>query len=148
MSEKRSDPPGPIPSRDEIADLVTMHTCMRRCFGRVGNAAGCCRIGERDFIIGPVPDVHALLERLQGHLGRAVAFDEVFIGFEEGRAMHPDKPSWQRPECYPALRVRADTGDLRCVFLGDDDLCTIHTIRSQTCANFFCDHLKALLDRL
>jgi hypothetical protein len=40
------------PSENEIAALVTHYTCTRNCSGHKGNAAGCCTVAERDFIIG------------------------------------------------------------------------------------------------
>ena len=137
-----------VPSKAAVADALTLHTCLRNCFGHRDMAAGCCMVADRDYLIGPIPDADALLARLSETSGRAFAWDEVFLGFEEGRALFPDRPQWQRPECYPAIRVRIDRDEKPCIFLGEDNLCTIHDIRSVTCARYHCAHLQGLLDAL
>ena len=70
---------------------VIQHACQSKCMGHPGNAGGCCKLGSRDWIIGPVRDVDAFIERLSEHWGRPVLRTEVLIDYEEGRAM-PDGP--------------------------------------------------------
>lgn len=137
-----------VPDRDDLIDGITLHTCLRNCTGSAGYAAGCCTLGTRDYIIGPIPDAPALLERLSASKGSTVAYDDVFIDHAEGSALFPDKKEWQRESCYPALRVKTEDASLPCIFLADDNLCSIHEIRSVTCSNFSCDHLKGIISTL
>ena len=96
------------PSEDEITALVTHYTCTRNCSGQKGNAAGCCTIASRDFIIGPITDPKDFLKRLSARDGRNYSHAEVFIDYKEGRKLFPDKTAWQTKEFYPALRVQTD----------------------------------------
>lgn len=146
-TEDEAAPFAPL-SPDDLAVILTAQTCLRKCLGLRGNSTRCCKPGDRDYIIGPIPDADALLERLSEKFGRSVGWREVFIDFEEGAALHPEKPSWQLPACYPALRVDEDHPDLPCRFLGADNLCTIYEIRSVTCRTFECSHLTTVLEAL
>ena len=131
-----------LPGREDLAAAVTAHCCLRNCMGHSGWAAGCCTLADRDYIIGPIPDARALLDRLSALYGRTVAHREVFVDFEEGAALHPGRAMWQDPRNYPAIRTRADDPALPCIFLADDNLCSIHAIRSVTCRNFQCAHVR------
>jgi Fe-S-cluster containining protein len=137
-----------VPDREALADLVTIHTCLRKCMGHDDLAAGCCTVGSRDYIIGPIHDTAALLERLSERYGRDVPYEEVFVDHEEGSGLFPDRPVWQRKECFPAIRVDMDDPLRSCRFLADDNLCSIHDIRSNTCRDYSCSHLKAITDML
>ncbi len=137
-----------VPERDTLVDEVTLHTCLRNCMGTKDMAAGCCTLGDRDYIIGPIPDAQALLDRLSALWKRKVPYKEVFIDYAEGRALFPKKSQWQRKECFPALRVNTKDKVLGCMFLTDCNLCSIHEIRSVTCANYSCTYLKDITDRL
>lgn len=134
-----------IPAREELVDSLTLHTCLRNCTGKSGAAAGCCTLGTRAYIIGPIPDTAELLARLSERLERDVPYDEVFVDYAEGSKAFPDNPEWQRQVCYPALRVRMDDPSFPCRFLADDNLCSIHDIRSVTCSRYSCDHLTTLI---
>jgi Fe-S-cluster containining protein len=134
--------------REALIDAVTLHTCLHNCTGSSGIAAGCCTLGSRSYIIGPIPDTADLLGRISERWGRPVPYDEVFIDYEEGSALFPDNSEWQRKVCYPALRVRTDDPSLPCMFLSDENLCSIHDIRSVTCRRYTCDHLKGLIENL
>lgn len=112
--------------------------------GVEGNAGGCCTIGERDYIIGPVHDTKKVLEKLSELRGRNVPYDEVFIDFEEGSALFPERSFWQKKDCFPAIRLDMEDETLPCIFLAEDNLCSIHAIRSKTCSNYSCDHLKTI----
>lgn len=146
--ESVPSPSIPVPSREDLIDTVAVHSCLNNCMGKKGLAAGCCTMGTRDYIIGPVHDTGELLERLSKHFGREVSYEEFFIDYEEGSKMFPDRPSWQRRDTFPALRVDQDDEALPCIFLAEDNLCSIHEIRSTTCRNYQCDHLKALIAAL
>lgn len=137
-----------IPNRENVANHVTTHICLNRCFGAEKDAAGCCRLDGRDYILGPIPDAQELLARLREKFGRPVMFDEIFIGHAEGSKLFPDRPNWQKPENFPALRVDTESPELPCRFLLKNKLCGIHDIRSVTCRNYYCPHLKGVLDAL
>src|SRR5688572_8089323 len=81
--------------RRTLVDSLIEYTCGQRCMGQPGNRGGCCTLGDRDFIIGPMPDVDEFLARLAAKLGRPVAWAEVFIDYEEGRALFPGRSCWQ-----------------------------------------------------
>ena len=137
-----------IPSKEEVAATVALHVCSRRCFGREGDAAGCCRLDGRNYILGPIRDHAALLSRLEAKFGRKFDYDDVFVDYDEGKTMFADRECWQTEACYPALRVDLNSPRHDCQFLGQDQLCTIHDIRSITCQNHYCGHLKTILDAL
>ncbi len=138
----------PVSSKTELIDEITTYTCLRNCMGNKGTAGSCCSIGDRDYIIGPVHDAAQVLERLSALRGREVPHDEVFIDYEEGSALFPERPFWQKKECFPAIRVNTEDAAMPCIFLADDNLCSIHAIRSETCGNYSCDHLKSIFQAL
>lgn len=137
-----------IPSKKEIADTVVMHSCTRNCLGIENNAAGCCTVGERDYIIGPIPDALDFLKQYNASIDSNATYDEVFVEHKEGKQLFPDRETWQDPQNFPALRLQMDQETHPCRFLGDDNLCTVHQIRSQTCRAFTCGHVSELLERL
>ncbi len=138
-----------LPSSERIIDLVTEHTCTRKCFGVDGYAASCCKLERRDFIQGPVSDAEAVLQRLSRRFGSVVAFDEVFITFEEGRRRFPERSRWQNEGSYPAIRpVDDEAAGYPCPFLGQDARCGIYEDRPQMCQDYRCDHLQTVLDLL
>ena len=87
--------------------------CRQSCFGVAGYHGSCCRLEQRDWIIGPVTDCEAFLARLGTHLGRTVHHSEVFMDHAEGSAKFSDRPVWQSPQNFPAMRV-TDSPDHRC----------------------------------
>ncbi len=137
-----------LPPAEQVKSQAIAHCCVRKCFGRTGQAAGCCKLDTRDYIIGPIQETDKLLEAWSEHLGRPIEYAEAFVDFEEGRRWFPERQNWQRRECYPALRVKLDEPEFPCVFLGEDRLCRIHPVRSATCRNYHCEHLRQLLSLL
>jgi len=133
-----------LPDKDALLDQLTAHICTKKCMGNDGLSAGCCTLGTRNYIIGPIPDSESLLSDLSARFGRTVPFDEVFVTYEEGKDLFPDLECWQDARCYPALRVNMDDPSLGCRFLDDDNLCSIHDIRSITCRKYLCDHIKSV----
>jgi Fe-S-cluster containining protein len=117
--------------------------CSHKCLGYNGYHGGCCTIEDRDFIIGPHRDTEQFLVRLFNRMGSEIKHEDVFIDYEEGREMFPDKECWQRPTAYPALRVDMSHPRKPCVFYNNDfHICTIYDIRPDVCKNFACDYLK------
>ena len=132
--------------REALKSTLVEYTCGQRCMGYPGNKGGCCSAGDRDFIIGPIDDADAFLARLAAKTGRAVRRDEVFIEHEEGRALFPDRSTWQGPQNYPALRVVTEDARRPCRFYDAEGAgCTVYEIRPEVCRRFLCDPLRHLL---
>jgi Fe-S-cluster containining protein len=117
--------------------------------GYRGNSGGCCTLDDRDFILGPVGDPDAFLVDLGRLLCREVSREEVFIDFEEGRALFPERSEWREPANYPALRVLPDVARIPCRFYeSSTGACTVYDIRPAMCRNYLCDHLKDVISLL
>ena len=137
-----------IASIEEISDMVVAHSCTRNCLGIAGNSAGCCTLGKRDYIIGPIPDSKEFLKRYKKTIDPKATYDEIFINHKEGSKLFPEREMWQNPDYYPAIRVNTEKSDNPCKFLNDDMLCTVHAIRSKTCSIYSCDHVNEILQKL
>jgi Fe-S-cluster containining protein len=136
-------------AREALRLQVIGYTCGQNCFGYRGHNGGCCTLDDRDWIIGPVRDPDAFLVELGRLLCREASREEVFIDFEEGRALFPERSEWQKPANYPALRVRPDVARIPCRFYeSSTGACTVHDIRPAICRNYFCDHLKDVISLL
>ena len=117
--------------------------CSQRCFGIDQYHGSCCKLENRDWIIGPVTDTHEVLQRLSKQFDRPVDYADVFIDFEEGSRLFPGRSTWQNPGAYPAMRVNVDSVDRACVFYNNIIKgCSIHPIRPALCQGFKCDYLK------
>lgn len=137
------------PSESEIVALVTHYTCTRNCYGEKGNAGACCTVGSRDFIIGPITDTRRFLDSISARDGRKYSYAEVFVDYQEGRKLFPDKETWQNKDYYPALRVNMnEPGVYPCRFLSEGRECSVYEIRPGICRTYQCDHLKATLKNL
>ena len=123
-----------------------MNHCQKKCLGIDGNHGGCCTIGDRDFILGPIPDCQETLKRVQAQFpGVEITWDDLFISFEEGSNMFPDKPTWQNPHAYPCMRVNPNDMSIPCVFYNMNmKLCQIYQSKSIICSNYKCDYLQSL----
>lgn len=119
---------------------VIQEVCGTRCLGHAGNAGGCCQVADRDWILGPLDRVDAVAMHTHASVQHPV------IGFEEGSRLFPNRPAWQDPHNYPALRVTAD-GAHACVFYDRAIGCTVYDTRPAMCRNYECDHLRAELER-
>ena len=124
-----------------------MNHCATNCFGKSGDHGGCCKLEDRNYIIGPIPDADALLQRLRARFGNPdLKHEDVFFDFAEGSRLFADRSHWQDPKCYPALRVDTTRRDYPCVFYNRTlKACSIYEDRSVTCRNFCCDWLKGVL---
>lgn len=137
--------------REALRLQVIGYTCSQNCMGFRGNVGGCCTLGDRDYIIGPVPDadVDLFLADLGRLLGREVSRAEVFIDFEEGRALFQERSCWQNPDYYPALRVRPDVAGIPCQFYeSSTGTCTVQDIKPGLCREYLCGHLKDVISLL
>jgi Fe-S-cluster containining protein len=120
------------------------HTiCSKKCCGITLFHGGCCSIDDRDYIIGPIRDFDIFLEKLSLKIGRTITKEEVFIEYEEGKNLFPDKPVWQNKENYPAFRVDLNHSRKSCIFYNNTlKYCSVYNIRPETCVNFVCEYLK------
>ncbi len=136
--------------REEIVKQVIKYTCSRNCCGEEGHHGGCCTIGDREFILGEIDDAERFLADLSEKFGREVKFHEVFVTYETGRKIFPNKASWQNKENYPALKVVDDPdSDYPCIFYDvSNQRCSVYEIRPQTCRDYYCDHLRRLTNLL
>lgn len=125
---------------------IIAQTCSHDCYGVNDYHGSCCRIENRDFIIGPITDTEQFLQRLKNQFNREIDYDDIFINFEEGSKLFPEKSSWQRPGAYPALRPDLTSKDLHCIFYNNTvRACSIYNIRPSTCYKFVCEHLQKKL---
>jgi len=127
-------------------ELITI-TCRENCFGISGYHGSCCRLENRHFIIGPISDPEEFLARVNKHYDSNFSFSDIFIEYEEGKDLFPDKINWQNPNAYPALRINLNTKDNSCIFYNSHlKLCSVYSIRPAICSSFLCDHLRGVLN--
>jgi hypothetical protein len=140
---------GEAPTKEEIISSTCYYTCSRKCFGTLGQSGICCTIGERDYIIGPITDTERFLTDLSAKLGEKIKFEDVFVEYEEGHKMFPEKSCWQERKNYPAMRVIPDKGrGFPCQLLSLDMKCMVHSIKPEVCAEYLCDYLKETVSDL
>ena len=107
-----------------------------------GHHGSCCTLEDRDFIIGPHPDAEEFIERLSDKLGREIEYREVFVDYEEGKTLFPNKSTWQNPNSYPAFRVDFYNPRLPCIFYNTKvRACSMYDIRPTTCQEYECEYL-------
>ncbi|MGQ0621260.1 MAG: YkgJ family cysteine cluster protein [Panacagrimonas sp.] len=132
----------------EFQNLLIQRMCSQKCMGHAGNKGGCCTVDNRDWILGPVRDVEESLARLSRHFARPLSFDEIFINFEEGKALFPTRPTWQNPANYPALRVQTH-GRHACRFYDQSTGgCSVYDARPGLCRGYQCGWLKETVGRV
>ena len=118
--------------------------CSNKCYGIPGHHGSCCTIEDRDFIIGPHSDAEEFVTKLSDKLGREIEYREVFVDYEEGKTLFPNKSTWQNPGSYPALRVDFYNPRLPCIFYNTKiKACTMYDIRPNTCEIYECDYLAS-----
>jgi Fe-S-cluster containining protein len=112
--------------------------CSTECVGKKNYDGGCCKLEDRDYIIGPVNEASQI--RLLA-ANRDKTWNDLFIDYSEGRGMFPikEKPTWQDKNSYPTMRVR-DNHTRNCIFY-INKACTVYDIRPDHCVEFVCDHL-------
>ena len=121
------------------------NVCSNKCWGIEGYDGSCCTVEDRDWIIGPHYDSHEFIEKLSEKLGEKINYNDIFIEYEEGKELFPDKPSWQVKSAYPAFRVKLDHKKLPCMFYDTDEKqCTIYDIRPETCRNYECNYYSVI----
>ncbi|MBX3073980.1 hypothetical protein KF913_08635 [Candidatus Obscuribacterales bacterium] len=140
---------GESPTKQQVIDSTCHYTCTRMCYGYKDKSSQCCCIGDRDFIIGPISDTERFLAALSEKLGEEIKYEDVFIDYEEGRKIFPDKSCWQNPDNFPCMRIVPDQGrGYPCQFLSLDGKCSVHSIKPETCRIYLCDYLKNIVNFL
>jgi Fe-S-cluster containining protein len=121
------------------------NVCSNKCWGIEGYDGSCCTVEDRDWIIGPHYDSYEFIEKLSEKLGENVNYNDIFIEYNEGRKLFPDKPFWQLQSSYPAFRVKLDNKKLPCIFYDTDEKqCTVYDIRPETCSSFECNYYSVV----
>ena len=88
---------------------------------------------------------HELFEKLSEKLGEKVKHEDIFIEFEEGKELFPDKPTWQLESSYPAFRVKLDHKKLPCIFYDTEEKqCMVYDIRPETCSSYECNYYSVI----
>ena len=118
--------------------------CKTKCRNIEGNGGFCCTVGDRNWIIGPIPDHMEVLERIKAMKPDVeIAWDDCFMGYEEGSKLFPERPAWTNPDYYPCMRIDIDSDLKECVFYDASSCsCTIYEARSITCSKYKCKELK------
>lgn len=128
--------------------MSTNHTdhCRENCLGFKNNHGGCCTIDNRDYIIGPIHDNHEFLDRVRKKFpGIKIEWRDLFLDFEEGSKLFPDRSMYQNPAAYPALRPEINHKRLPCIFYNSIlKCCSVYDIRPDTCKKFYCPYLVSL----
>lgn len=127
-----------------------MNHCQKKCCGADGQHGGCCKSHNGEWMIGPILDHIEVLGRVRKQFrGMEIKWKDIFIDYEEGKKLFPDKPSWQDPKNYPIMRIRFNDQDRPCIFYNDNlKCCQIYKAKSTTCSNYKCDYLKQLEEDL
>ena len=112
------------------------NTCKYNCPRNI--EAGCCNVNKTDWILGPILDHQKVLSNLKED-DPSITFDNVFIGYTEGKKLYPRKETWQDSSNYPAMRV---TNGI-CNYYKNG--CTIHLQKSETCKQYMCPTLRRVL---
>ena len=120
--------------------------CRTNCLGHPDNHGGCCQLDDRDYFIGPITDSHEFLERVRKKFpGIRIEWNDLFLSYDEGSKLFPDRPQYQMPHHYPALRVDMQHKRLPCIFYNSTlKCCSVYEIRPTTCKNFYCPYLMSL----
>jgi Fe-S-cluster containining protein len=81
--------------------------------------------------------------KLSDKLGREIEYREVFVDYEEGKTLFPNKSTWQNPDSYPAFRVDFYNPRLPCIFYNTKvKACSMYDIRPKTCQEYECEYLS------
>ena len=122
--------------REELGQV-----CSTKCQGREGHHGECCSIKGKDWIIGPIKDADAVLERLQKKYP-GIRYEDVFIDWLEGVQRFGGRRHYWDEEYYPIFRVDPITE--RCVFYDEAARgCSIYDERSELCFKYFCKYLAS-----
>jgi len=115
--------------------------CNTSCGGVEGAYGECCNMFGKNIVIGPVIDAQDVVQRLQKRFPE-IKYEDVFMDFEEGKNLFPNKSYAQDPEHYPAYRL---TKEERCIFYKDKN-CSIQEEKSIICKRYACHYLIKTLD--
>ena len=125
---------------------MSTSACSNSCLGVPNNHGGCCQLDDRDYLIGPIHDNHEFLDRLRKKFpGIKIEWRDIFLNYEEGSKLFPNRPIYQNPAHYPALRVDVLHQRFPCIFYNSAlKCCGVYDIRPNTCKKFYCPYLMSL----
>jgi len=126
--------------------MDTSSICSQKCQGFEGNYGGCCTVGSRNYIIGPIVDSYQFIEHLKHfYNNRNIKFEDVLYSYEEGSRLFPDKNTYQDSGSYPAIKLDRTKESLPCIFYSEEiRSCTIYDVRPLSCRQYVCSYLKEL----
>lgn len=128
--------------------MKTSEICSNKCFGIDNYDGSCCSIEDRDFIIGPHNDCDDFINKLTKKFNRKIDKNSVFIYYEEGKQLFPNKINWQNINNYPAFRIDINSSKKNCIFYNTHiKSCSIYDIRPSTCKNYKCNYLIEALKK-
>ena len=119
--------------------------CSNKCWGHDGQHGLCCRIEDRDWIIGPhtKDDSNRFIKDLSEKFGREIKHNDVFIEYDEGSKQFPHKKTWRNPQSYPALKINKNDPSSHCIFYNITmKACSVYSIRPKICRDYECEYLK------
>ena len=114
--------------------------------GEENHHGECCSLDNREWILGAIGKKEALMfvEELSKKFGREIKYEDVFVDYEEGHKLFPEKSSWQSRLVYPALRVDMESERKFCIFYNKAmKACSVYDIRPEMCRRYTCDYLRA-----
>lgn len=121
------------------------NVCSNKCFGIDGYDGSCCTIEDRDWTMGPIHDSHEFIKNLSEKLGEEIKHEDIFIEYEEGKNLFPEKKTWQSPFAYPSFRIQLDNKRLPCIFYDiNEKQCTVYDIRPETCRKYECNYYSVI----
>lgn len=117
---------------------IIAKTCSTECWGTEGAHGGCCRVDDRDWIMGPIHDTIEVLEGVKKEKPW-VTWGDLFMEFGEGASMYPEKSVYQNTIHYPAMKII----DGACAAYNKHlRTCSIYENRPTTCRNYECGYLR------
>lgn len=85
--------------------------------------------------MGRIEDYEEFLQKVDR------TFSEVFMTYEEGSKLFPEKSVYQDPNNYPAFRLNFLDQGLPCIFYKNNK-CSVYDIRPRSCREYLCQYLK------
>jgi len=121
--------------------------CRNNCNGQAGNDGSCCKVEDRNYIIGPIVDYEEFLSNLSKKFNRKVEFSEVLYTYEEGSRLFPDREHWNKRSSYPSIKIDWRKASNPCMFYSEElKNCLIYEERPLSCRAYLCEHLKTLFN--
>lgn len=125
--------------------MDNLDICSKKCFGKDNHHGQCCYVDGGNWILGPLSEIDSsrFIQDLSKKFGKEIKYEDVFISYEEGIELFPDKPSWKQEDGYPSIRFDTKSEKNYCIFYNQQlRICSVYDIRPTMCRNYTCDYLK------